>query len=170
MMYLRLFLIIKCSDTFQPLWQLSKFIQTYELQPELSNYRETFQLRSVLFNLARFFPTSLVSFQFIQKLFNFIVSNFTITLYNYKYPDFFISKWRNINRSNIGRTSITSWLDLDKIEIFTKLYLDFAMDSGKIGQNQGHHVIEHHWINKSRGDYFFEKFSFFWDSIWDMLL
>ena len=44
------------------------------------------------------------------------------------------------------------------------------MDSGKIGQNQGHHVIEHHLINKSRGDYFFEKFSFLWDSIWDMLL
>ena len=44
------------------------------------------------------------------------------------------------------------------------------MDSGKSGQNQGHHVIEHHLINKSRGDYFFEKVSFFWDTIWDMLL
>ena len=44
------------------------------------------------------------------------------------------------------------------------------MDSGKNGQNHGHHVKEHLSINKSRGDYFFKNFSFFWDSIWDMLL
>ena len=44
------------------------------------------------------------------------------------------------------------------------------MDSGKNGQNHVHHVIEHLLINKSRGDYFFEKFSFFGDLIWDMLL
>ena len=31
-------------------------------------------------------------------------------------------------------------------------------------------MIEHLSINKSRGDYFFKIFSFFGDSIWDMLL
>ena len=44
------------------------------------------------------------------------------------------------------------------------------MDSGKNGQNHGHHVKEHLSINKSRGDYFFKIFSYFGDSIWDMLL
>ena len=64
--------------------QLSKFIQTFQLQPELSNCSETFQLqrnfptknktfqlRSVLSNFARFFPTSIGSFQLRSVLSNF---------------------------------------------------------------------------------------------------
>ena len=130
----------------------------------------------IIFGLCTFkilatFTLQFLCFQLKEELSNLILSNL-------KPPRFFqldvsrfsVSKLRKNIRLNIGRTSITSWLDLDKIEIFSKLYLDFAMDSGKSGQNQGHHVIEHHLINKSRGDYFFEKFSFFWDSIWDMLL
>ena len=164
------------------------------LIPNFSTSSRTFQLRTeppnlILSNFS-FFPTTLThythlfqllklsdSFQLQMKLSNFIASNlklsnsafFPTTLNNY-FISFFISKWRNINRSNIGRTSITSWLGLAKIQIFTKLYLDFAMDSGKNGQNHGYHVIEHPSISKSRGDYFLKKFSFFWDSIWDMLL
>ena len=42
------------------------------------------------------------------------------------------------------------------------------MDWGKTGQNRMHHVIEHGQINKTRGDYFFKKFLFFWNSTWDM--
>ena len=57
-----------------------------------------------------------------------------------------------------------------QIDIFVKLYLDFANDWGKNGKNGGYHVIEHLLMNKSRGGSFFKIFLFFWDSIRDMLL
>ena len=71
---------------------------------------------------------------------------------------FFVSKWRNINRSNIGRTSIPSRLDFAKIDIFVKLNLDFANDRDIIGPNGEYHVIEHQILNKSRGGSFFKIF------------
>ena len=71
---------------------------------------------------------------------------------------FFVSKWRNINRSNIGRTSIPSRLDFAKIDIFVKLNLDFANDWDIIGPNGEYHVIEHQILNKSRGGIFFKIF------------
>ena len=54
--------------------------------------------------------------------------------------------------------------------ILTHLWPNFAMDTNIFRSSQVYHVIEHHQINKSRGDYFFKKFLFFWNSAWDMLL
>ena len=48
-----------------------------------------------------------------------------------------------------------------QIDIFVKLYLDFANDWGKNGKNGGYHVIEHLLMNKSRGDPFSKFFYFF---------
>ena len=48
-----------------------------------------------------------------------------------------------------------------QIDIFVKLYLDFANDWGKNGKNGGYHVIEHLLMNKSRGGTFFKIFLFF---------
>ena len=62
------------------------------------------------------------------------------------------------NRSNIGRTTIPSRLDFAQIDILVKLNLDFANDWDKIGQNGGYHVIEHQFLNKSRGGCFFKNF------------
>ena len=45
-----------------------------------------------------------------------------------------------------------------QIDIFVKLYLDFANDWGKNGKNGGYHVIEHLLMNKSRGGTFFKIF------------
>jgi hypothetical protein len=112
MVYLRLLLIIKCSDilfqtscgNFPSSLKLMNCSQNFPTTAKLSNFRQnfptsekTFQLRSVLSNLAWFFPTSIVAFQFEQKLSNFIqklsnlkLYNYTIlySLYNYTYPDF----------------------------------------------------------------------------------
>ena len=50
---------------------------------KLSNFSETFQLQKKLSNFARFFPTSLGSFQLKQKLSNFRLSNLKLSNFSF---------------------------------------------------------------------------------------
>ena len=69
---------------------------------------DSYQFRSVLSNFARFFPTSLGSFQLKEKLFNFRLSNFSLFLTGlsiYAYP-LVRSNWKFLRLNFAG---ISSW-------------------------------------------------------------